>query len=123
MTDADNVAPSRTKQRIAQWFSRVFLALVAVAITLGMIDKRGVAMGVLAALTYGALAATVWVPFQRLMDWSRRHPMLDGLCFAPILLCGLAYLTSLSLLWCLGIAVIGTALLLAVVGWRRGLLR
>ncbi|WP_138720991.1 hypothetical protein [Nonomuraea basaltis] len=118
MTALGDVPPPLAKGRAVRWFSRVFLPLGTVVLTLQMIDKRGVAMGVLVALTFGTLAAFAWIPPRVAIRWSSRHPLLDGLLFTPILFCALAYLTPLSLLVCLGITVIGTALMLGVVGWR-----
>ncbi|WP_146103683.1 hypothetical protein [Nonomuraea solani] len=119
MADREDAAPRGAAGRSLRWLPRVILPPVAVLITIGMYDRRGVVMAIVAAITYGTLAALSWLPAERLTRWSREHPMIDGLFFAPLLFAGLAYLTSLSLLICLVIAAIGTVLLLGVIWWRR----
>lgn len=84
-----------------------------------MIERRGVAMGVLAALIFGALAVSSWLPTDVVIRWSARHPVLDRLLFAPILFCGLAFFTPLSLWVSLGIAALGTAVLFGVARLRQ----
>ncbi|MEU4231365.1 hypothetical protein AB0F17_44320 [Nonomuraea sp. NPDC026600] len=119
MADLDGVAPSTAANRRFRWWPGIILTPVAVVITLGMIEKRGVVIGIIAALTYGTLAIVGWIPPHRLMRWSRQHPVLDELFFAPLLFGGLAYLTPLSLVMCLVITAMGTALLLGLTGWIR----
>ncbi|MEV0390183.1 hypothetical protein [Nonomuraea sp. NPDC050643] len=119
MADREDAAPPSAAGRSLRWLPRVILPPVAVLITIGMYDKRGVVMAVIAAITYGTLAAISWLPPERLTRWSRAHPVIDGLFFAPLLFAGLAYLTSLSPAICLVIAAIGTVLLLGIIWWRR----
>ncbi|MFI7702407.1 hypothetical protein [Nonomuraea sp. NPDC049480] len=120
MTDLGNTTRPASAGRIWRWLPRVVLPAVAVVITLQMAEKRGVAMGVFAALLYGGFASLSWFAPERVMRWSSRHPVLDGLLFAPILFGVLAYLTPLPLWACLGISAAGTAALFGVRGWLQG---
>lgn len=84
-----------------------------------MFEKRGILIGILAGLTYGYVAIISWIPPARVVRWSQRHPVLDGLFFAPAMFMVLALLTSLSLMMCLGITVVSTVLLLGLMAWIR----
>jgi hypothetical protein len=80
------------------------LALTAAAA--GLFAKRGVAVGTVAVVIYGSLTLSCLLAWERVRDWSKRHPLLDSLIFVPLLFLALAYVTKLSTALCVLIALI-----------------
>ena len=81
----------------------VVLILLAWRIT----ESRGLLIGLLAFLIYGAIFFPVAVAPSRVAAWSRRNPQLDGAIFGPVTFMGLAVITTLPLWVCLAVGVLG----------------
>jgi hypothetical protein len=94
------------------------LALTAAAA--GLFGKRGVAVGTVAVVVYGSLTLSCLLAWERVRDWSKRHPLLDSLIFVPLLFLTLAYVTRLSTAICVLIALAAgpPVAILAFVGRR-----
>lgn len=105
----------------APW-QRAAYVVVAVVVPLALWERRGLALGVLAAGFYAAVFLSAALSHGSMVAWSRRHVVLDRLLIGPLVFFGLACLTSLSLLICGIAAVSAGVVLVAVGGWRsRGL--
>jgi len=99
------------------------LAVPAFALSaLGLASKRGWLVGVIAAIVYGSIALPMAVAPGGLIAWSRRHPIVDGSIFGPLLFLALAYITSWPIWLCLLVGLVGV-LLGAILGRRRGRLQ
>jgi hypothetical protein len=82
-------------------------------------EQRGVAVGLVACVVYGALfLPSVVNPGRQVRITSRRQALLDQLWVFPICFCALAALTSWPLLTCALIAVATGTILLALTAWR-----
>jgi hypothetical protein len=99
------------------WVRLIAVAGVAL-VALGLAVRRGWAVGLLAALVYGAMALLMALAPSSVGSWSRRHPIVDGAMFGPLVLLALAYLTRWPFWLCATVGVIG-----AVIGGLRGLQR
>ncbi|MGW4644622.1 hypothetical protein ACWEN6_39360 [Sphaerisporangium sp. NPDC004334] len=105
MTTSEHPVPSASSVRRAldgrmpPWWLGLLLVPVDVYLAISLAEKHGLAVGVLAAVVYGALT---FVPlfFEEVTAWSRAHPVLDGLVLVPLVFLALAYLTPLSLAMC-----------------------
>ncbi len=118
-------------RRFASWFNRLaehppwYVRVVAVPIFAGMAfgvaARRGWVVGLVAAVVNGGLGLAMALVPSGVIDWSRRHPRMDGSFFGPLLFLGLAYLTPLPLWVCVaaGIAGIGFGVLMGVRRERR----
>ncbi len=118
-----------TKLNVASsWFNRMatnppmWMRCAYVPIFAGMafavIQRRGWVIGVVAAVVYGGIGLAVAINPTGVVAWSRSHPKTDGAIFGPLLFLALAYLTHLSLWWCLLSGALGVAL-----GAARGVQR
>lgn len=77
-------------------------------------------VGAVAAVVYGGIALPTAFDREGTVAWSRRHPLMDGAIFGPLVFLSLAYLTPWALWICLIVGLIG--LLLGVgLGARRRL--
>ncbi|MGI9018951.1 MAG: hypothetical protein ACR2HR_17925 [Euzebya sp.] len=94
----------------ALWQKFAFVVL-AVLLPLGLADRRGWAVGVIAAIVYGGLGIAFTFYRVPLLRFSADHRLLDAAFVGPLLFLAVAYLTPLSILLCLGIAVLGCLLL------------
>lgn len=95
------------------WFRLLGVAaLTAAAAALGV--RRGVAVGIIAAVVYGSIALSTAAAWQRTAAWSKRHPLLDSLLIVPLLFLAVAYLTNLSIGLCVVIAALAGALLVGL---------
>jgi hypothetical protein len=81
------------------WF-RLIGCLLLIAVVAGVVVKRGVVVGTVAAVVYGPLGLSQLLAWERTRDWSKRHPVLDNLIVVPLLISFLAglLLVALSLL-------------------------
>src|SRR3954447_26575298 len=96
------------------WLRAIIVPLFAL-LALGLASRRGWFVGVVAALVYGGIALSMAIAPGGTVDWSRRHPILDGSILGPILFLALAYLTHWPLWVCLIIGVAGL-----LIGAARG---
>ena len=100
------------------WF-RLIGAVLFIALPAGLWVKRGVAVGLVAAIVYGFIALSTLLAWQQISAWSKRHPLLDGLIVVPLLFLAVAYLTHLSTGVCVLIAVLAGAPLVGLSAARR----
>jgi len=89
--------------------------LLGIGMTWAMWDRRGAVAGLVALVVYGAGFAVATLQHGRVVDWSRKHPLLDTLLLIPAGFLALAYLTRLELVWCALVGVALWAVLLPVV--------
>lgn len=89
-------------------------ATFAVAVAWSVTAKHGLLVGIVAGVSYGFLAVISAIPVTKLLQWSQRHSQLDVLPFPFLVFTGLAWLTDMPILVCIGTAVIGYALLLGL---------
>lgn len=100
------------------WF-RLICCLSLIAAAAGVFAKRGVVVGVVAVIVYGLLSLSCLLAWERVRDWSKRHPLPDSLVIVPLLFVALAYVTRLSTVICILIAAIAGPLLMAPAYARR----
>ena len=120
MASLDRGLPSwiTGRSRPPVWF-RLIGCLGLTAATTGLFAKRGVAVGVVAVAVYGLLSFSYLLAWERVRDWSKRHPLLDSLAIVPMLFLALAYCTRLSTVICVLIAAIAGPLLMTPAHARR----
>jgi hypothetical protein len=106
------------RSRPPVWF-RLIGCLGVTAAAAGLFAKRGAVVGVIAVVVYGLLSFSCLLAWERVRDWSRRHPLLDSLIIVPLLFLALAYVTRLSTVICGLIALIAGPLLAAPAFARR----
>jgi hypothetical protein len=92
--------------------------VLAIAVSLGLWDKRGAVVGAVALLVYGGIVLTAMFNHSGTLAWSRRHVALDASFVVPLTFLALAYLTALPLGVCVLIAAAMGAVLVAVAVWR-----
>jgi MFS superfamily sulfate permease-like transporter len=100
------------------WF-RLIGCLALIAVAAGLVAKRGVVVGVVAAVVYGLIGLSQLLAWERMTDWSKRHPLLDSLIIVPLLFLAVAYFTKLSVAICVLIALLAGLLLVALGLVRR----
>ncbi|GES01613.1 hypothetical protein Acor_36770 [Acrocarpospora corrugata] len=116
MVQEDQAARPPWFRSLPLWFRLLGLP-IAVAITYGMYQARGLPMAIVAGAVYGGLAlALLW--WKQTLAWSAAHPLLDSLAAAPVMFVSLATLTDLPLLLC-GIGAVAVASVLVLVNYRR----
>ena len=93
--------------------------LLPITAAIGFAAKRGVVVGVVAAVVYGALTLSLLLAWERVAAWSKRHPLLDGLIIVPLLFLAVAYCTKLSIAICVVIALVGGLFLVPLTLLRR----
>lgn len=108
-----------------QWFDRVTAnppmwlrvayLLVFAFLVVWVIQGRGWAIGLVAALVYGGGGLAMALRPRDVVNWSRNHPELDGALLGPLVFLALAVLTHLAIWWCLLGGAVG-----AIVGAGRG---
>ena len=96
----------------------VFAALVLIAASIAVWERRGAAVGVVALLIYGVILATAAGRQDAALRWAQAHPVLDTLLMAPLAFVAAAYATDLSLAACAAVGA-GAWVLLALVTLRR----
>jgi hypothetical protein len=103
------------------WYLRLAFVPLFAGMALGVAARRGWVVGSVAAVSYGGLGLAMAVAPGGVVDWSRRHPRVDGSFFGPLLFLGLAYLTSLPIWACVaaGIAGLGFGVLMGIRRERR----
>lgn len=101
----------------ATW-QKIAAVALTVLLPLGLWDKRGATVGIVAVVVYGGMLLLVAFNYSGTIAWSRRHVVLDALVAIPLAFFALAYLTELALPACMGIAV-AVGLLLVAVAVRR----
>jgi hypothetical protein len=106
------------RSRPPVWF-RLIGCLGLTAAAAGLFAKRGVVVGVVAVVVYGLLSLSYLLAWERVRDWSKRHPLLDSLVIVPLLFLALTYGTRLSTVICVLIAAIAGPLLAAPAYARR----
>ena len=104
MTSSDHGAAEWLTGRAKppMWF-RLLGVLAFSSLTAGVAVKRGMVLGVVAAVFYSlpVLALVQWPP---IMQWSKRHPLLESLSCVSFLFLFLTLITKLSAVICLLIA-------------------
>jgi len=86
------------------------LALFAyVAIVLNVASQRGWIVGAMAVVGYGVVFVPTAVFPRSVVAWSAQHPVCDRALLGPLLLLGLAGLTSWPLWVCLRLGLLGAA--------------
>ncbi|SHH53695.1 hypothetical protein SAMN05443575_4025 [Jatrophihabitans endophyticus] len=100
-------------------WSRLLILPIGVLVVVELGSKRGWPMGVVAAIVYGIIALAMWFDANGAFgEWSRRHPVAEGLFLGPLAFLLLAYVTSWSLWTCL-LGGAAAALIGAGFGVRR----
>jgi hypothetical protein len=108
--------PSVVSGRTKKLYGVVFL-VAGIAVAANLWGARGPVLAVLAALTFGTIAAGVLIdPFR---VWLRKRPYLDASLMLPASFSLVAFLTDLPLSGCLTIAVFLWLVLIVAVTWRR----
>lgn len=110
--------------RLTQWYQAqiqqppIWMKLLGLGVGpllgYGIGQRRGWAVGIvcIVAMTLAVIPALFW--YDRVKEWSRRHPVLDSVAAVVLIFVMLArYAPKVSVLWCLAIAV-GGALVLGV---------
>lgn len=98
---------------------RVIAPIALAFVAFGLAAKRGVLVGVVAAVVYGLLTIPVAVSPQTIISWSRQHPVLDGSVLGPLVFLMLAYITSWPLWVCVTVGL-ACVVVGAMLGMRRG---
>jgi hypothetical protein len=99
------------------WVRVVLVPLVA-SLILAVISKRGWLIGVVALIVYGGVGLGMAIAPKTVVAWERRHPVIDGMIFGPLVFLAVAYVTSWSLWVCLLLGVAGV-----LVGAAQGIRR
>lgn len=89
-------------------------AALAVGAAWSVTAKHGLLVGIVAGMSYGHLAVISAIPSTKVVQWSQRHPYLDILLFPFLVFTGLVWFTGIPILVCIGMAVIGYALMLGL---------
>lgn len=107
--------------RPAAMWQRVVVVLLVPVLSIGLWDKRGAAIGVVALLVFGAIFLPDAADHRATAAWSRRHRVLTYLLVPPAVFLWLALISSLSLLVCAAMAASALLpLLFPAVRGRRG---
>jgi hypothetical protein len=91
----------------SKWM-RLLNPVILVFIVVGAWHRRGWWFGLIAAIIYGAMFLPTAIKPGAVVDWSRRHPRLDGAAAGPLLFGGLGLITHISIWWCVLAGVLGT---------------
>ncbi|HEX8104762.1 MAG TPA: hypothetical protein VF533_19240 [Solirubrobacteraceae bacterium] len=97
---------------------RVLGVLSLAFATVGFWDARGAVVGVVALLTYGAIALALMRP-EVVNRWSQMPLVVDTALMIPLGFIAAAYVTDLGLWACAAIGVAAWLLQLVHVTWRR----
>jgi hypothetical protein len=81
------------------WLRLLFVPTFGLAAVL-VGERRGWAVGVLAAVVYGGIGLLAALAPGGLVRWSKAHPKLDNAFLGPLLFFALAYVTHISIWWC-----------------------
>ena len=108
----------RYERRQTTTLGKIALAGLTVAVPLALWDKRGAAVAVIAAFSYGILFGLAVLTPRPWAEWSRRHVVLDALIVVPLMFVALAYITNMSLVLCVVVAL-GTAAVTVPLAVRR----
>jgi hypothetical protein len=100
------------------WY-RIFVFLLMLGLIIALFFKRGIVVGVVAAVVYGYLALVALLRWDWMTGWSKRHPTLDRLLFIPLLFLTVAYISKIPTLICVLIAVLGGLLMVGIISWVR----
>lgn len=112
VTNVDTVRRYLTRPP-ALW-QKVLLPVVVVLVTVGLADRRGWGVAIVAVIVYGAIGVAFISFHDQLVAFSQDHPVLDASLFAPLLFIALAYMSELSIVLCIVIALAGGAVLMGV---------
>ncbi len=99
------------------WFRLLGFLIMLVAIV-EIFFKRGIAVGIVAAVVYGHLALLALLRWERMKIWSKHHPVLDSLLVVPLIFLAVAYISKIPTLICLLIAIPGGLLFIGI-NWAR----
>jgi hypothetical protein len=97
---------------------KVLLVAVVPVIAAVLWAQRGPVVGVVAALVYGSIFLTAAFAHDRMLAWSRRHVVLDGLVVVPFAFFALALWTHWPIWACL-LAGVAVGAVVLPVGLRR----
>jgi hypothetical protein len=100
---------NRTAANPPIWMRAAYIPLFAV-MAFALTKRRGWELGVVAAIVYGGLAISMALSPGGVVAWSRAHPKLDGAMLGPVTFLAMAYLTRLSVWWCLVAGLTGVAI-------------
>jgi hypothetical protein len=93
---------------------RVVWIILPLLLAFGLAGKRGLAVGLFAALVYGLVGIGCAFNARRMAMWSRTHPVLDSAFIIPFAFLALAYLTNVALVlcgvYCVGLGALSMAL-------------
>ena len=94
--------------------------LLAIAVPIWLGSERGVVVGLIAGVVYGALFVLAAFRHAELVAWSRAHPYLDLLWLPPLAFVACAGLSDWPPWVCVAVALGGSAVVAAlVVALRR----
>jgi hypothetical protein len=100
------------------WMRLLYVPMFAlVALMTG--ERRGWVVGIVAAVVYGGMGLAVAITPGGTVRWSRAHPKADNAVLGPLLFLALAYLTRVSVWWCLAAGVLGSLGGIALGAQRR----
>lgn len=109
----------RIAQNPPMWL-RVGMCVLPFPLGYVMAQERGVALGVVAFSVFAVLMFPQAISPGRVATWTARHPILDGMIFAPLLFLCLALWTTWPWWACLMVGIAGYAvLMIATLGRRR----
>jgi hypothetical protein len=103
--------------------SPIWMRLVAVpmfaVVALFIGQRRGWVVGGVAALAYGGIGLAVAITSGGTVRWSKAHPKADNAVLGPLVFLTLAYLTRISVWWCLAAGVLSSVAGIALGAQRR----
>ncbi len=95
------------------WF-RLVGAVGLTAAALGLVAKRGAAVGIIAGVIYGSIGLATLLAWEQTTAWSKGHPLLDSLIIVPLLFLTVAYITNFSVGMCVVISLLAGLLLVGL---------
>ena len=111
----------RVRPRPPSRLRQLLTVLVAAVLTVAVWERRGTVAGVVALAT-GLILVAIVFRYTETFAWSRRHPGLDSLLFAPLIFILIVYVFDVSLAFA-AVVVAATYAVLLPVFRRRSIQR